>query len=151
MKRFLWIIVGWVSILILSGPVFIEFGKSSAKEESVSNAEKPEDAIRIRVSDLMGEKIRNKDGDEYGTLGDMILHKDGTIDYAILLHGGILGLGKSLIPIPWSRVLDTENEGVLVIDVDDELIENAPNFSEEEWDKFGNDEWNKEIEKYYRY
>jgi sporulation protein YlmC with PRC-barrel domain len=121
MKRSLWIVVGLVSIFIFTGPVFTEFGKGRAQEEAVSNAEKRENAIRMRVSDLMGEKIKNKKGDEYGTLGDMILHKDGTIDYAILLHGGILGLGKSLIPIPWSRVLNTESEGVLIIDVDDEL------------------------------
>ncbi len=151
MKSSLWIIVVLVAGFLFTGPVFTDFGKSRAQKEAVPNAEKRKNVIRMRASDLMGEQVRNKKGEEYGTLGDIILHNNGTIDYVILLHGGILGLGKKLVPIPWKRVLDTENEGALIIDVDDELLKNAPNFSEEEWEKFEKDEWNEEIEKYYGY
>ena len=128
-----WMIAG---ILLLACPALM-------------NAEEREISTRMRVSDIMGEKVQNLKGDDYGTVGDMILHKNGTIDYIILLHGGILGMGESLVPVPWYRVVDSEKKGFLVIDLDDELLKKAPSFSEEEWQKFEKEDWNEEIKKYY--
>jgi len=148
MKARAWMIAGtlvWACLALLNP----EYSLAESGNESIQNAEQRENSIRIRVSDIMGEKVRNLKGDDYGTVGDMILHKNGTIDYIILLHGGILGMGESLVPVPWYRVVDSERKGFLVIDLDDELLKNAPSFSEEEWQRFENEDWNEEIKKYY--
>jgi len=148
MKARAWMIAGtllWACLALLNP----EYSLAESGNESIQNAEQRENSIRIRVSDIMGEKVRNLKGDDYGTVGDMILHKNGAIDYIILLHGGILGMGESLVPVPWYRVVDSERKGFLVIDLDDELLKNAPSFSEEEWQRFENEDWNEEIKKYY--
>ncbi len=149
MKKYIWKISGILFLVLMAGFVYAGKGTAQNQDEALQKAEKRENAVRMRVSDIMGEKVQNLKGDEYGTVGDIILHRDGTVEYLILLHGGILGLGKSLVPIPWNRVVNSEKEGLLVVDMSDELLEKAPSFSEEEWQKFEKEDWIKEINKHF--
>lgn len=149
MGKCVWMVSGMLFFVWMPGFVCPENSSAQNQDETFQKAEKRENAVRMRVSDIMGEKVKNLKGDVYGTVGDMVLHRNGTVDYIILLHGGILGLGERLVPIPWNRVVTSKREGFLVVDVGDELLKNAPNFSEEDWQKFDKDEWVKEIENYF--
>ena len=141
MRKHLLTILGILFFLICTEPGY-------AQKEAEDKGKRM-NLVRMRVSDLLGETVQNRKGDDYGTVADIVVQRDGSIDYIILLHGGILGMGEKLIPIPWSKVIDSSKQGLLKIDVNDSFLENAPRFSEEEWEKFETEAWNREIEKYY--
>ena len=56
----------------------------------------------LTVRELRGREVVGTNGDEIGTI-DRVVRVDGTV-YAIVEHGGFLGLGDTDIPVPLSRL-----------------------------------------------
>ena len=83
----------------------------------------------------------------------MIDLDDGLIAYAVLSFGGFLGMGDKLFAIPWEAlILDTENHA-FILDVDKEVLKNAPGFDKDHWPGTAEYEagWLMDIYEYYGY
>ncbi len=103
----------------------------------------------FRVSQVINHDVENPDGVKIGTIADLIAGKDGRIDYAILAHGGLLGIGESLIPIPWKAVKSMANTDKLLVNISKKSLEKAPNFNPKEWPDYTKPDWDTEIRQYY--
>ena len=102
-----------------------------------------------RSSQISGMTVTNPQGEKLGKIDDLLIDQGGALKYAILSHGGILGIGDKLIAIPWKALkLGTEKK-TLVINVDKVALEKAPNFDPKEWPKVTDPETLKKIELYY--
>ncbi|MBA2350795.1 MAG: hypothetical protein ACR2FI_07025 [Burkholderiales bacterium] len=55
------------------------------------------------------------------------------VAYAVMAHGGFLGLGEKLIPIPWNRLRRTADGEVFVIDVDEKTLDKIAGFDKDNW------------------
>ena len=88
----------------------------------------------LSASTIIGEKVINTAGEQLGTIKELIIDPDdGFISYAVLSFGGFLGLGDKLFAIPWEALtLDTEDHA-FILDVDKELLKNAPGFDKDHW------------------
>lgn len=88
----------------------------------------------LSSSTLIGDSIKNKEGEDLGSVQEIMLHLDsGRVAYLVMSSGGILGMGESYFAIPWELIqVDTEQHAV-IIDVDKETIENAPGIDKDDW------------------
>jgi sporulation protein YlmC with PRC-barrel domain len=102
-----------------------------------------------RSSQISGMTVTNAQGEKLGKIDDLLFDQAGALKYAILSHGGILGIGDKLIAIPWKALKLGKEKKTLVINVDKVTLEKAPNFDPKDWPKGTNPETLKKIDLYY--
>jgi sporulation protein YlmC with PRC-barrel domain len=104
----------------------------------------------LSASTLTGDSVRNTDGDKLGTIHEFVLDIDrGRIAYAVLASGGFLGMGDKYFAIPWDLMtVDTENKEV-VLDIDKEMLKNAPGFDKDDWPDMADANWITDVYRYY--
>ena len=93
---------------------------------------------RVLSSDsLVGTNVYNLDGQELGTIKELMLDtQNGRITYAVLSFGGFMGIGDKLFALPWSAIkIDAEQERLL-LDVTKEKLEQAEGFDKDDWPDF---------------
>lgn len=106
----------------------------------------------LSAGTLIGDPVRNLQGEDLGKLEEIMIDLDeGRVAYAVLSFGGFLGMGNKLFAIPWEALsVDTENHAV-VLNVQKELLENAPGFDKDSWPKTGDRQWLVDVYSYYGY
>jgi sporulation protein YlmC with PRC-barrel domain len=99
---------------------------------------------------LTGEKVVNQDGESLGEITHIMLDiSRGTIAYAVLSFGGLLGINDKLFAVPWnSLALDVDNKW-FVLNVDKERLKKAPGFDKHHWPAMADPAWAAEVSAYY--
>ncbi|MBE7549574.1 MAG: PRC-barrel domain-containing protein [Anaerolineales bacterium] len=88
----------------------------------------------VRASELMGRNIESTNGDDVGEVQDLVVDlNSGRVLYAVLSFGGFANIGDDYYAIPL-RVLNFDQANdALVFDVDENMLQNAPSFSSNDW------------------
>ncbi len=102
-----------------------------------------------RVSDILKTTVENLQGEKLGTIQDLMVGVNGCLKYAILSHGGFLGIGDVLIPIPFEALTTVGEKGTTVLDIDKQTLEKALNFESKTWPDFTGAEWEEKIDRYF--
>lgn len=106
----------------------------------------------LAASTLKGDKVVNHQGEDLGNIEDLMIDLEGgRIAYAVLSFGGFLGMGDKLFAIPWDAMtVDQENKR-LVLNVDKDLLKQAPGFDKNNWPDMTDPAWGAELYTYYGY
>ena len=108
----------------------------------------------LPASTIIGDEVVNTAGEQLGNINKLMIGpEDGYIVYAALSFGGFLGLGDKLFAIPWEALtLDTE-EHAFILDIDKDVLKNAPGFDKDHWPEPAQYEagWLPDIYEYYGY
>jgi hypothetical protein len=120
---------------------------NSTADESMKNAKMALGAWR--GSQLMGINVYNPDGDRVGAIADIVGDIKGQVIYVILSHGGFLGIGDKLIPLPWELLTPGKGTKSVEIQLSKKDLESAPNFDSNYWPDFTQSEWKTKTQKYY--
>lgn len=104
----------------------------------------------LSASTITGDKVRNHEGDKLGSLEEIVIDiGTGRVAYAVLASGGFLGLGDKYFAVPWELLsIDTDNHEV-VIDVDKEVLKDAPGFDKDDWPDVDDRTWMGDVYRYY--
>ncbi len=104
----------------------------------------------LSAGSINGNTVRNTKGEELGKIEEVMLDiHSGAIGYAVVSHGGILGMGDKLFAVPWKAFsVDTKNHE-MVLDAPKERMENAPGFNKDNWPNFADPTWAESIHSYY--
>lgn len=104
----------------------------------------------MAASTLEGDAVVNTDGDDLGSIEEIMLDVPrGRIAYAVLSFGGFMGMGDKLFAIPWSALtLDAERK-CFVLGVDKERLKQAPGFDKDHWPTMADSRWASDIHSYY--
>jgi sporulation protein YlmC with PRC-barrel domain len=105
--------------------------------------------VPTRVSNMLKTVVENLHGEKLGTIQDLMVGVDGCLKYAILSHGGFLGMGDVLIPIPFDALTTGREEGTAVLDIDKQTLEKALSFESKTWPDFTAAEWEEKIDRYF--
>lgn len=99
---------------------------------------------------LIGNDVYNQQEEDLGDIKEIMIDmRTGTVAYAVLSFGGILGLGDKLFAVPWNAlVLDTKNKR-FILNVDKERLETAPGFDKDAWPDMADETWMREIHTFY--
>jgi sporulation protein YlmC with PRC-barrel domain len=109
-----------------------------------------ETARVLSAGTLTGDKVVDPAGEKLGKLEELMIDVNrGTIAYAVLSVGGLMGLGNKLFAIPWSSFRVDSGEKQLVLNVDKELLKSAPGFDPDHWPDFADQAWGATVYKHY--
>ena len=97
-----------------------------------------------------GTAVYGADDSKIGTVQRVMIDKvSGKIAYAVVSFGGFLGMGEEYYPMPWSKLDYDTDLGGYRVDITEERLRGAPNFSRStdwDWSNRTNDE---RVYKYY--
>jgi len=82
------------------------------------------------TENLVGCSVTNNAGEDLGKIEDLVVDAEqGCISFAVLsFGGGFLGMGERFFPIPWQALHPSRQEDTFILDLDREVIKNAPSF-----------------------
>ncbi len=70
-------------------------------------------ATGFRVSKVLGATVANEAGEKVGTIDDLIVTPGYKVPYAVLSVGGFLGVGTSLVVVPYDAMKAGDKNMVL--------------------------------------
>lgn len=99
---------------------------------------------------LIGNAVYNLAEEHLGEIKEIMLDTvSGRVAYAVLSHGGVLGVGDKLFAVPWNALrLDTANKRFL-LEADKERLKNAPGFNKDAWPRMADRHWGSNVHDYY--
>ena len=101
------------------------------------------------ASNLIGSTVKNLQGETLGQITDLTISKD-RVTFAVVSHGGVLGIGDKLIPVPINALLITDNKNA-VLDINKEKFATAPNFEKnaKKYPDFSNRQYTEDTYRFY--
>lgn len=99
---------------------------------------------------LKGERIHNYAGEDLGKVDEIILDLDGgRIGYVVISLGGFLGIGDKLYAVPWELFSIRADEARLFLDIDKQMLLDAPGFERTKWPDMADEQWAAAIQSHY--
>jgi len=87
----------------------------------------------IASNKVEGTAVYDYTGERLGTIDNFMVDKrSGKVEYAVLQFGGFLGIGADYYPIPWKMLKYDTRQAGYVVDLDKELLADAPRYDNEE-------------------
>lgn len=115
-----------------------------------SQLQKDEVGRLISADKVEGTTVYNPAGDKVGSVSTIMIDKiSGKVAYAVLAAGGILGMGKEVIALPWDVLTYDTGKGGYVVDVDHAKLEDAPQMASGDLRELDNRDFEKHIHDYY--
>jgi sporulation protein YlmC with PRC-barrel domain len=112
----------------------------------------PQDAVLLRNKTLFEYRVKSPQGEDLGKIEEVMIDMEmGRVAYAVLSFGGLWGLGSKWVPVPWDAVVLRPDEKVLLLKIEKEKIEKAPNFEAATLPELANRQWGTVIHTYYGY
>lgn len=108
----------------------------------------------LSAANIIGNKVVNSEGDQLGNIRDLMLDlDDAQVAYAVVSFGRFLDLGDKLFAMPLEALSFRVEDHTVILDVDKELLRNAPGFDMDHWTDHAQDEagWLLDIYAYYGY
>jgi sporulation protein YlmC with PRC-barrel domain len=83
--------------------------------------------VQVDASSIIGSTVRGSDGRDVGKVDRLMVDpKEGRISTVIISMGGTLGMGGRHVSVPWQSVRLGQDQGRLVMTVDQQFLEPAP-------------------------
>jgi sporulation protein YlmC with PRC-barrel domain len=96
----------------------------------------------MSATSLAGDSVVNARDEKLGKIEDIMIDvASGRVAYAVLSFGGLLGVGDKLFAIPWTAMSLDEERKCFVLDVDKELLKDAPGFDKNNWPDLSSEEY----------
>lgn len=133
--------------MMLSGPSLFanQDQQQQRADEQQTNTQRQESGQSLRVTGLypdlykatgvMGKTVKNDKDQELGEISELVIDKSGQVKYAVLAHGGTLGVGEKRSAISWDlfQISPEGDHYILTLDATQEGLANAPSFKEGNW------------------
>jgi sporulation protein YlmC with PRC-barrel domain len=137
-----------IGVLLLAVEALAQGVSAAAPEPSPSL----HDAVLLRSKTLFEYQVKSPQGEDLGKIEEVMIDMEiGRVAYAVLSFGGLWGLGSKWVPVPWDAVTLRPDEKVLLLKIEKEKIEKAPNFEAATLPELANRQWGAVIHTYYGY
>ena len=105
----------------------------------------------LSASSITGTNVQNLKGEDVGSIYDLMIDLErGEVLYAVLSHGGFLGMGNDYFAVPMQALTFSErDDDIIKIDVDKEVLENAPGFNKDDWPEHPSTDFTNSVYKHY--
>ena len=104
----------------------------------------------LPLSMLLRETVKNHSGEQLGQVRDVVVDVEaGCIAYAVLSFGGLIGLGKRLIAVPWKALTFDRAEETLYLDISLKQLEQAPAFESDDWPDLSDRRWGRDVHQFF--
>lgn len=104
----------------------------------------------VKASSIIGTDVINRKGDNLGDIKEVVIDPGtGKVAYAVVSFGGFLSMGEKLFAVPFSAFAYNVEKNKYVLDITKERLESAPGFNADHWPKMSDEQWNRDVYKYY--
>jgi hypothetical protein len=119
------------------GAAFFARGRKSETQQFERQLQTDENIRLISSSKVEGTPVVGRNGERLGQIDSFMVDKyTGRVAYAVLSFGGTMGMGESLLPLPWSVLTYDEAKNGYVLGITSEQLKNAPKFKPSEAPEF---------------
>jgi sporulation protein YlmC with PRC-barrel domain len=123
---------------------------AEASEETEQGTIEVQTPMAVRLSELLDFGIRNPDGEDLGSLEDIVIDwQQSRLAYPIISFGGFLGLGDKWFVIPFDTVTLNPLDQTFVFDATPEMLENAPGFDPDQLPDTTDPNWDLDIRSFW--
>lgn len=107
----------------------------------------------LSASTITGTNVENLQGENIGKIYDLMIDlQTGEVLYAVLSHGGFLGMGNDYFAVPVQALIASDrDEELFKLDIDKEILENAPGFDKDHWPEEPAADFTNTVYKHYGY
>ncbi len=117
---------------------------------STLHAEARDKSGVLKASEMIGMNVEGMDGKKLGDIKDLVIDSDdGSIEYAVLDFGGLLGIGTKYFAVPWDALELTTDGKKLLMDASKKDLKTAPGFDKNNWPDFSDPQQTIVIYEYY--
>ena len=132
--------------------VFLGLAVASISAQTQSTASSS--TSYIETSKFVGKKVKSAQGDEIGTVKDIMLDRNtGCLAYTVVSTSGggdtRVGGGGKMVAVPWAVYSPSSDLNVLTVTVDRDRIYNAPVFDYARIDEYSRPEYITNVYSYY--
>ena len=133
--------------------VFLGFAAASMSAQTQNTASSS--TSYIETSKFVGKKVRTAQGDEIGTVKDIVLDRStGCLAYTVISTSGGGGgtratAGSKMVAVPWAVYSPSSDLNVLTVTVDRDRIYNAPVFDYTRVEEYSRPDYISNVYSYY--
>ncbi len=84
------------------------------------------------AKESIGKDVKNNAMTKLGTVNDMTISPDGTVNHLIIAFGGLLGMGEDHVAVPYHLCGWNEAEQCVIVNVTEDQLKNAPRIDKDE-------------------
>jgi len=110
-----------------------------------------EQGYMMLASNLLGREVVSTANENLGTVEDFLVDMtDGNIPFALISHGGFLGIAQDQAPIPLSAMSVNTEQTALILNVTQDQLQNFPNVDvSNDWPAGLNAGWDTELRNFW--
>jgi sporulation protein YlmC with PRC-barrel domain len=144
----------FMKILLIRGATTIFLGLAVASMSAQTQNTASSSTSYIETSKFIGKKVRSAQGDEIGTVKDIVLDRNtGCLAYTVVSTTGgggapVSGGGK-MVAVPWAVYSPSSDLNVFTVTVDRDRIYNAPVFDYARIEEYSRPEYTTNVYSYY--
>ena len=149
-------VVGGLALLAATGALAFWLRGSRTEDDAGRRSRRQRDRIPMDETDdliasnkVEGTAVYDRNGEKIGSVYNFMVGKrSGRVAYAVVAFGGFLGLGTGYHPLPWEALTFDEDRGGYVVDVDRDVLKNAPKHEDTD-QAFLNPSYNRQLTEYW--
>src|SRR5882757_8849539 len=143
-----------MKILLIRGATTIFLGLAVASMWAQTQNTASSSTSYIETSKFIGKKVKSAQGDEIGTVKDIVLDRNtGCLAYTVVSTSGGGGAGVSgggkMVAVPWGVYSPSSDLNVFTVTVDRDRIYNAPVFDYARIEEYSRPEYITNVYSYY--
>jgi sporulation protein YlmC with PRC-barrel domain len=105
---------------------------------------------RLTASSIIGDRIENLDGDNLGTIDNLMVNiNTGAIEYVVLETGSFLGLGGKLFAIPFAQLYLNTDKECFILNREKEYLKQIPGFDKNHWPDTNDHSYFSDVDNYW--
>lgn len=105
----------------------------------------------IRAQELIGLNVRNLRDDDLGEVEDVVIAtRPDHRSYVVLAHGGVLGIGETMIAVPIESLRINEDRDILILNATEKQFETAPSFKKGNFSDLARPSWRADSDAYFK-
>ena len=103
-----------------------------------------------KASDIIGKDVRNAQDEDLGKVQDLIVSLEhGTVPYAVITHGGAVGIGRTKTAVPLSSLQCSPDGKKVILSATKDELKAVSKTPPEGWTYVRDTEWTKGIDGFY--
>ena len=96
----------------------------------------------VPASKICGAAVANPAGETLGAITDVMIDSEtGAIAYAVLAHGGVLGVGEKLFAVPWQAFTPGDADGSFELDAQPAVLARGTGIDKDAWPTRADRDW----------
>ena len=105
---------------------------------------------RLTATSIIGDSVENTKGEQLGKIDNLMINlSTGKVEYAVIEHGGLLGVGSKLFAIPFDELQVDEVKEIFILNRDKDYVKDAPGFDSDHWPATNDHSYYDSVNSYY--